>query len=72
MDIGVSHTIRAGTSFLNGRKIEGIGHVIEFYVSPKNFDFFSNYVVPHIAIVRKREKIESYIKMRKEKSARNI
>lgn len=51
-------------SNLNGRIINGTCDKLEFYVSPKNFSFFKNFIVPHIAIGRKRLKINQYLKTR--------
>jgi hypothetical protein len=52
------------TSFLNGREINGTWYSLEFYVSKKNLDFFDRFIVEHMAIDYKREKIKKFIKNR--------
>lgn len=64
LNIGVSRSINHSSSIYKGRKIEGTAYNIEFYVSPKNFNFFHNCVIPQMAISRKRDKISVYIERR--------
>ncbi|MBI4152551.1 hypothetical protein HY495_02470 [Candidatus Woesearchaeota archaeon] len=61
MNVGVSIHFKSNISFLNGRKIMGSGYVLEFYISPKNFCFFLEYVLKEMAITRKSLKIKGYV-----------
>lgn len=64
MSIEASLYARITNSVYQGRKIEGNCYKIEFCVSPKNIDFFEKYIISHMAIERKRNKITGYIEKR--------
>lgn len=58
---GVCQYSSINHSILGGREINGIEYITQFYISPKNFAFFNNYVLRNIAIKRKRDKLYKYI-----------
>lgn len=47
-----------------GKIIKGTGYEIEFLVSPKTKDFVIKYLLPWIQLQYKKEKIESYLKLK--------
>lgn len=49
---------------LNGNLIKGTSYNLEFAISGKNIQLFREYVLPWIQISRKRDKMESFIKMK--------
>ncbi len=62
---GCSHTKRTRKSKIDNREIVGTYHRLEFYVSPKNFNFIKKYFLPEITIPHKRNKVGDYIIYRK-------
>ena len=57
-------TKRERESILNGRKIRGVTYALEFYVSNKNMNILRRYILPWIQIQRKRNKLESHIRIK--------
>ncbi len=53
-----------GESFLKGRKIIGSAYILEFCVSSKTFELIKDFVLPHITLIHKREKILQFIHSR--------
>jgi hypothetical protein len=51
-------------SKIDERIVEGNWFELEFYVSRKNISSFSNFVLPHLEIKHKRDKLENYIRTR--------
>ncbi len=64
MSVGVSKSICHNSSIYQGRLIEGTSYKIEFYISPKNFFYFKNFVLDHMALNYKKSMIKNYIKKR--------
>tara|TARA_Y100000310_G_C20682751_1_gene816985 strand:- start:684 stop:1247 length:564 start_codon:yes stop_codon:yes gene_type:complete len=58
---------RQNTSYLNGRKISGIGYILQFCVSKKNIEELETYVLPWISIRHKRHKLSKFISYFKSK-----
>lgn len=48
-------------SYIGDRLIKGKASVLQFYVSSKNSKFFTDYIVSHMAISKKRDVIKNYI-----------
>ncbi|MDI6722488.1 MAG: hypothetical protein QMD97_02935 [Candidatus Aenigmarchaeota archaeon] len=61
---GVSISKRSHVSILNGRKIHGTWFEMELYISKKNLKFFKEFVVGHIAIDHKRDKLRYFLENR--------
>ncbi len=58
---GVSITYRKGTSQLEGRIIEGKWYDLEFLVSKKTKEFIKEFVLPEMAIERKKEALSKFL-----------
>lgn len=57
-------------AFLNGRKINGKGYALEFHLSSKNYKFIENFVIPHMSLTYKINKMKEFILNNTEKWAR--
>lgn len=55
---------RRHISAIGERSIDGRWYELEFYVSKKNMDAFAKFVLPHIELKHKRDKLENYIRTR--------
>lgn len=55
---------RRHTSMIGERLVSGHGYELEFYVSRKNMASFANFVLPHLELKHKRDKLENYIRTR--------
>lgn len=64
MNCGVHICKRSSTRVLNGITINGTWFELEFCVTKKNLLFFKNFIVKHIAINYKRDKIIKFIENR--------
>lgn len=64
INCSVSITERGRVSRINERLIVGKSFNLEFYVSKKNIVFIEKFVIPHITINHKRDKLQNYIKSR--------
>lgn len=53
-----------GVSVLDGRIIRGSGYNLEFNISSKNLNFLKQFVLPHLAVKHKRERLENYIALK--------
>ena len=68
----INQILNCSSNIIMVRKIRTLGkytflstvYVLEFNVSRKNMDFIEVYVVPHLAMKHKKNKILSYIKMK--------
>lgn len=56
-----SITRRRRVSILKGRKIQGTCYSLEFVVSKKNIEFIARYLVPHLVISHKKQKLAGYV-----------
>lgn len=57
----VKITKREKDSILKGRKIHGKFYELEFNVSGKNYKFIYKYILPHLALQYKKERLQSFI-----------
>jgi hypothetical protein len=64
LNCGCSHRKITRNSEIDGRKIKGTCHVIEFYVTPKNIEMVGQYIFPEISLIHKRDKLKEYKKLR--------
>ncbi len=65
LNIGVSSNTNIGGGYVKGRRIKGKSYRAEFYVSSKNFEFLTNFVLNNIEMKYKKNKIKNYIYFRK-------
>ncbi|MCD4760171.1 hypothetical protein K8R33_04765 [archaeon] len=61
---GCSYRSITKESQIDGRNFIGTGHVIEFYISPKNFKFTEKFILPEMTIPYKRNMIKEYIELK--------
>lgn len=64
LNCGCNHNFRQQKSIIEGRKIEGSWHIVEFYISSKNYKFAEEHLLPEISIPHKRERIVNFIESR--------
>lgn len=64
MGCGVHICKRSSVRNLNGREIRGTWFELEFCVSRKNMIFFKDFIVNHVAIDHKRNKLKKFIENR--------
>lgn len=72
----VAVIFRRRERILKGRKIRGTWYKAEFYVSSKNHKFVKQFVLPHLMLLYKKEKLQAFIanrcRQRKKKDSMNI
>lgn len=51
-------------AILRGKRIQGQGYYLEFYISRKNIDFMKKFVMPEIQIFHKKRPLEEFVKLR--------
>jgi len=64
INCSVSITRIEKDKILYGRKIHGICFSLEFYVSSKNYKFAKRFIIPHLTLKHKQEKLQKYIDSR--------
>ncbi|MBI2543367.1 MAG: hypothetical protein HYW24_04230 [Candidatus Aenigmarchaeota archaeon] len=52
------------TTILDGSIIKGTGYYLQFYVSMKTAKFVSDFIIPHLQIAHKKDKLEKFIRTR--------
>jgi len=61
-----SHTTRyEADRTLEGRNIHGVWYELEFLISSKNYRIVKEFILPHISIEHKKDKIKSFIENRR-------
>jgi len=61
LQCSVSIISRKGERVLKGRKIHGAWSEMEFYVSSKNHELIKQFVLPHLMLLYKKVKLETFI-----------
>lgn len=61
LNCSVSITPRGGYKELKGRRFYGLTYELEFYVSSKNYKFIKEFIIPHLTLQHKKEKLSSFI-----------